>query len=911
MTVLTSAEADRSAAAGSKDALYSFSAFPFPPGHFQVHEIRGREALSKPYWFDVTVTAKSLLGDDLERIAVGHRAGLVMRTGGPPRIIPGVVESVRSLGVRWGGDVAQTRFRVVPMMSLLRHQRGSRIFQDMRVDQVVDQVLHAAGISTRWDLTRTYPVRAYVTQYEESDLEFVQRILAEAGIFYRFGAPAGAVETFVDAALSAVQAPVADTAALVASAAASIVYPEETVVFGDDASTYPPIASGGVVGAIEGAAAAFGLPTQVSVGPVTLGVAAPTLYYLSVQGLAIDMANKVTDFISERRVRSDVAEYREFDPRRPQSPLVSRVGDPKSVVGAIGDALSDAVAGADPRVSFESDGGLSASASFGVGTVAETLLGLVAQRRLETYEHHGYFLFPDAKEIEGVAQRIRRSKTKRRVTAKGRSRVAALAPGNRFRLEDHPIGDNNQEHVVVWVEHRGQAAGDGPHYENWFHSVPAPVTYLATPQPRRTVQSLLTATVVGPPAEEIHVDTWGRIKVLFHWDRRGAGPDTSCWIRCVQPWAGAAFGHQFIPRIGMEVAVTFEGGDTDKPVVIGSLYNGTHPVPFPLPANKTQSGIRTQSTPGGGGFNELMFEDLAGKERIYVHAQRDLDEVVRRDHTLLVHTDETVHVMANRHDTVEKNAAYEVGGDTSVRHVGSRVDVVEKNLDQRVSGMRTTRVEGRDELDARSPAEHRYADDFTTRVTGNQTLVVGKHEAPRAMTIRVEGTGTFSTEDTLELASNKGITLRCGKTSIRIGADGIELQGAMVRTTGDKGGIEAGKDGVNIVTDTVTANITDKVVVQTAGSSLAIGTEFRVDSAKILLNSPDKATEAPPPEKKPPTEIELKDDAGAPLAGQRFIIELNDGSQRTGVTDKDGKAKLDLPSGGKIRFPELRDVASG
>src|SRR5512135_3399808 len=169
-----------------KVAPYWFSAFPFPPEHFVVHRVRGREAISEPYAFDVTVTARTLVGDNIERLSVGHRASLVIRLGHLPRVVPGVIESVRAEGLRPSGEVSQTTFRLVPMVALLEHQRGSRIFQDLRVDQIVDRVLHAARIPTRWALTRKHPVREYVTQYEESDLAFVQRLLAEAGIFYSF-----------------------------------------------------------------------------------------------------------------------------------------------------------------------------------------------------------------------------------------------------------------------------------------------------------------------------------------------------------------------------------------------------------------------------------------------------------------------------------------------------------------------------------------------------------------------------------------------------------------------------------------------------------------------------------------------------------------------------------------------------
>ena len=178
----------------------------------------------------------------------------------------------------------------------------------------------------------------------------------------------------------------------------------------------------------------------------------------------------------------------------------------------------------------------------------------------------------------------------------------------------------------------------------------------------------------------------------------------------------------------MEVLVSFIGGDADRPMILGAAYNATHPVPFLLPVNKTQSGIRTQSSPGGEGFNELSFEDARAMERIYVHAQRDLDEVVLRDHTLVVHADETLRVQANRRDTVGENVTYEVlgdreetvHGDTYVRHVGSRVDVVEKALDS-ASPARAPRA-SRTATTSRSAARPSIATRRTSRRACSATI---------------------------------------------------------------------------------------------------------------------------------------------------------------------------------------------
>ena len=195
---------------GSEGAPYRLAVRPFPPGHFRVHAFRARERLSKPYVFDITVTTSALVGEDLERLALGQRAAFVMTLDGLTRTVPGIIAAVRSEGVRPAFDAAQYRMRLRPALWRLCKRKGSRIFQDVRVDDVVATVLREAGIATRAELTRKYPARAYCTQYEETDLAFVERPLAEAGIFYYFAPPVADQESLVESLLGATSGTLAD-----------------------------------------------------------------------------------------------------------------------------------------------------------------------------------------------------------------------------------------------------------------------------------------------------------------------------------------------------------------------------------------------------------------------------------------------------------------------------------------------------------------------------------------------------------------------------------------------------------------------------------------------------------------------------------------------------------------------------
>ena len=896
-------------------APYRLTVFPFPPGHFRVHAFVGREKLSRPYAFDVTVTTQAHVGQDLERLALGQRAAFVMNLDATIRVVPGIVMAVRSEGVRPDDDAAQYRLRIAPALARLAHRKDSRIFQGLRVDEVVERVVATAGVATRWQLSRKYPTRPYCTQYDETDLAFVERLLAEAGIFYFFAPPASGVEALMQALLGASGSDAGESLAFASAAAATVIpLPAETLVLSDDPACYAPFATGGVLGTIESLTQAAGAPAGVNLGPISVSLPSPTLHYLDKHGLAVGRSDKITAFVPERRVRSTATEYRDFDPERPAAPLVARepaVGE--GVVGLAVATMEGAVAGADASLALDFADGPELSASLG-GAAMEAFSAMREQRDLETYEHHGRFLFPDWQDAQDEPGRMHRERRRRALVARGASLCHRATPGHRFHLADHPVGPFNREWVVASVRHVGRVASAAELYENTLACVPATVAFPPRRRPRREIVSTLTATVAGPPGEEIHVDHAGRIKVLFHWDRRGVADDSaSCWLRVMQPWSGAGWGHQFIPRVGTEVVVTFEGGDPDKPLVIGSVYNGTHPPAFALPEHKTRSGVRTRSTPHAAGFNELSFEDAAAREQIFLHAQRDLDEVVLRNHTLRVGGDELLQIGGLRRDEVVEDLFEVVGGSKEVtihgdagREIrGSRLDSVDGNADERVRGVRQARVDGADRLEVGGAAERRFERDLLQRVEGN---LGHRHVHKGAFTLRVEGTTTLSSEDGLVLECAAGITLACGPSAIRLGKDGIELVGDMVRAAGKKGSLEAGGAGLKLRTAGAYAHLDEKLLLQTETARIDMGTEVKIDGEKILLNSPDRASDEPAPPPRQPTIVELVDHDGQPLAAQRFVVELPDGSERVGVTDEDGTCRLDLPANGTIRFAELTKV---
>jgi type VI secretion system secreted protein VgrG len=239
----------------------------------------------------------------------------------------------------------------------------------------------------------------------------------------------------------------------------------------------------------------------------------------------------------------------------------------------------------------------------------------------------------------------------------GLSNVRTLAPARRFKPYDVANPSNIfEEHIILEIVHTARDrsyetnAGD-PEYNNAFTAIPSrvPATpHRVTPRPR--IDGTQIAIVAGPEGEEIHPDEYGRIKLWFPWDRKAKkdGSDT-CWVRVTQNWAGAGWGGQIIPRIGMEVMVMYLDGDPDRPVVTGVVPNPKQKVPYPLPANKTRSVFKTK-THKGRGFNELYFEDEADAEEIYMHAQKDMN----------------VDILHNRAKTVGNDQSEDVGRDKTI-----------------------------------------------------------------------------------------------------------------------------------------------------------------------------------------------------------------------------------------------------
>lgn len=275
---------------------------------------------------------------------------------------------------------------------------------------------------------------------------------------------------------------------------------------------------------------------------------------------------------------------------------------------------------------------------------------------LEDYAFPGQFT-----ERERGKQLARRALERHRADyrqARGRSDQHALRSGHFVDMAEHSRDDWNGLWLLTEVQHAGKQPqvleesvtdadpedGFSQGYRNQFVATPWDVIFrppLEHPKPR--INGNQHAVVTGPPGEEIYCDEYGRVKVRLLWDRDGENSEhSSCWLRVATGWANDRHGSVLIPRVGMEVLVGFSDGDPDKPFVLGCLPNAATPVPLDLPAEQTKSILRSHSSPGGGGYNELRIEDRAGAEEIALRAQRDFVQLVLNDERIQVDHQRTV-----------------------------------------------------------------------------------------------------------------------------------------------------------------------------------------------------------------------------------------------------------------------------
>ena len=371
---------------------------------------------------------------------------------------------------------------------------------------------------------------------------------------------------------------------------------------------------------------------------------------------------------------------------------------------------------------------------------------------LEDYDYPGRFV-ERARGKQLASRALERHRSDYQL-AEGNSDEPTLHSGHYLPLVEHPRSEWNDLWLLLEVIHEGKqpqvldeyithdASDDETDfrqgYRNHFVATPwdtpyrPPLVHL-----KARMGGSQTAIVTGPPGEEIHCDEYGRVKVQFFWDREGQGNDRStCWLRVASGWAGSAYGGTAIPRIGMEVLVSYLEGDCDQPLITGCLYHKTNPAPYELPAHKTRSTFKTLSSPGGKGYNELRIDDRKGAEQIYLHAQRDWEENIGHD--------QKIHVGNERHDTVEGSVFSEFKAE---EHRITHLD-------------RKTRVKADDHL----------------RVGGSQHVRVGTRYLVKAGTEIHICAG-----DKVVIDAGMELTAKAGGSFIKVDAGGVKIAGPKVK----------------------------------------------------------------------------------------------------------------------------------
>jgi len=520
----------------------------------RVFRFSGREVLSQPFDFSIELVADSAnldisapIGQPASLILVGRLAS----GNRYKRHIHGIIEEF----VQSEAGIRHSRYsvRLVPTIKPLHFTRNSRIFQRKSAPQVTQSVMEQGRVPSdciNTLLHESYSPRDYCVQYQESDLNFVQRLWEEEGIFYFF-------EHQTD---------------------------RDKVTLGDGDHAFE---------------------TLPHYGNVVLR----DKPHLFEEGFV--------QFQSCQALRPGATHLRDFKFKQPG-------------------------------------------------------LEMDAEEQAEAFVERQLYYFPGDYVDPSLGKRLAKVRLQeqqcQRARYVGEGNVRSMLPGYKFTLAGHRRRDCNQEYLIVEVQHEGmqpQALAEEAHgvqkptYRSRVECIPAKVPF--RPSRRCTppaIPGVQTAIVVGPPGEEIHCDEHGRVKVKFHWDRDKKKDDSSsCWIRVSQPWGGAGQGGMFIPRVGQEVVVQFLEGDPDRPLIVGRVYNGENMVPHGLPAAKNISTIRSSSTPGGSGFNEIKFDDSAGNEHVFFHAQKDQREEIGNNHSIQVGNDQTQIVGGKQTETVKKDCA--------------------------------------------------------------------------------------------------------------------------------------------------------------------------------------------------------------------------------------------------------------
>jgi type VI secretion system secreted protein VgrG len=533
------------------------------PIRFSVVEFSVTESISLPFQLDVKMTSK----EDIPFDKVMNRPALLtVSKARSYRYFHGIIN--RFVYTEKSKDVMVYQARLVPSLWLLSLTQDCRVFQDKSVGEIVQSVLsqHPLSQSVEFRLKRHYPIMEFCAQFQESDVDFISRLLEQEGIFYFFEHSKT----------------------------------KHTLILADDRSSYLPYQ--------DNASVVYTPDPNDNPGQ-----------------------DGIEEFLVTRNMHPGKVALRDYDFQAPNKNLT-----------------------------YQAQAG--------------------ANQDYEIYHYPGRYKDGYGKTLAQI--RLQELSTFKEM-AVGSGSYHGFTPGKWFRLTRHEQRKFNRQYLLTDITHSGyqppasrrsedESRRSG--YFNDFVAIPNSVRFTpsrTTPQPR--IKGPQSAVVTGPPGEEIYTDEYGRIKVQFHWDRSvNKNENSSGWVRVSQSWAGAGYGTMFLPRVGEEVIVDFLNGDLKRPVIVGRLYNGEKTPPHSLPGNKTISTIKSVSSKGGGGSNELRLEDKKGAEEIYLHAQKNLNETITGS--------KRISVGLNQSETIGGRVSVSAGKDWNRSIGGNLTEKVSKSF---------------------------------------------------------------------------------------------------------------------------------------------------------------------------------------------------------------------------------------
>jgi len=479
-----------------------------------------------------------------------------------------------------------------------------------------------------------------------------------------------------------------------------------------------------------------------------------------------------------------------------------------------------------------------------------------SQAKGEVYADPGVHIDTGRGDAIAAIRREELQATHQRIAAAGN--VRGLFSGCTFKLEDHPRDDQNQEYLVVAAEYqlvdpayRSGADLEGPTFRIVLGLAPTSITYRPARVTRRTyMPGPQTALVVGPAGEEIFTDKYARVKVQFYWDREGKkDQNSSCFVRVSQTWAGSNWGFIQIPRIGQEVIVDFMEGDPDQPIITGRVYNDEQMPPYSLPGNATQSGWKSNSSLGGGGSNELRFEDKAGSEQVYFHAQKDHVLVIENDRTKTVHHDQSDRIDHDAKHSVGHNLDEDVGNDKTLSVGHDRTGSIGNNDTESVGSNRSLTVGSNETIGIGADSTETIGRNHSQTVAINQTVTVG---AARVDTVGATEARTVGAVQTISVGASRSVTVG-GEQSHSVGANdawsigasqsvdiganqSVNIGGGQTLAVGKKRSTSIAQDDSTAVSGTYALNVS-----KTGSISVDQDTTIKVGK-KLLIDVADEIT---------------------------------------------------------------------